>query len=84
MQYVRELSGLPVARLRAYLDASAQPFASSALYDSLRGEKFVDESLRLSRFRAIVDPALFGIAGELVAALSAADPLTPFRWCATT
>ena len=79
MQYVRELGpGLPTSRLRAFLDGCAQPFAGSQLYSSLRGEKFVDESLRLSRFRSIVDAELFAIASELVDAVSAGDPLNSF------
>ena len=75
--FTRSLSGLDqlplYAKLLSYLSTCEQPFEQSLLYSSATDTKFVDESLRSSSFRAIVDPALFTITEELLALVSAAD-----------
>ena len=50
----------------------------SQLYSSETDTKLVDESIRVSEFRAIVDEKLFDIAGRIVESATAADPLFAF------
>lgn len=61
-QFVKEVLGLPIAAIRAYLDSCSQPLEVSALYETATNNKIIDPELRLSRFRAIKDKALFGLA----------------------
>ena len=65
-QFVNEFHSLPIGPLRAYLDSCPQAFQASELYEVASASKFVDTELRQSRFRAIVDAALFALATELV------------------
>jgi hypothetical protein len=67
-QFVKEFEALPIGPLRAYLDACPLPFRVSELYEVASASKFVDTDLRLSRFRPIVDPALFGLTEDLLQA----------------
>ena len=80
--FTRSLSGLDrlplYAKLLNYLSTCEQPFEQSLLYSSATDTKFVDESLRSSSFRAIVDPALFAITEELLALISTADEAYEF------
>ena len=69
MQFIEEFSGLDVARLQAYFAACDVPFQASQLYSASRDEKFVDESLRLSKYRAITDSVLFDIMQEIATRL---------------
>lgn len=73
MQFIEEFTGIDVSTLRAYFAACDKPFAVSQLYSSVKDEKFVDESLRLSKYRAITDPALFDIVQGILDKLTAAD-----------
>ena len=50
----------------------------SQLYSSATDTKHVDESVRLSEYRAIVDEELFDVAARVVATATAADPLFAF------
>ena len=68
-----------VDQLENRLKEIAQPLQPSQLYSTLTETKFVDESLRLSSFRAIVDPALFSIADQLVQAVNADDPVYSYK-----
>ena len=52
---------------------------SLALTGAQSQTKFVDESLRRSRFRALVDGPLFDAAAALVAAVSAQDEMYSYR-----
>jgi len=74
MDTVRTLSNLRVAPILKLLSDIPQPFESSQLYSSSRDEKFVDESLRKSVFRAIVDEKLFGEMQVIVDKLNEDDP----------
>ena len=72
--FVSEFSDLPIAKLRAYLDACEQPFEPSQLYSPAAEAKYVDTDQRVSTFRAIVSAECFGLAEELVAAVNAQVP----------
>ena len=71
---MRELSGLEIEPLCAYLEACDAPFQPSQLYSAAEDAKFVDTSLRLSEYRALTDERLFDIAEALVGKISAQDP----------
>lgn len=73
MQFIEEFAGIDVGPLRAYFAACGAPFEVSKLYNSVRDEKFVDESLRLSKYRAITDPALFDIVQKMLDNLTEKD-----------
>eukprot|EP00964_Phaeocystis_antarctica_P079596 scaffold49602_cov63-Phaeocystis_antarctica.AAC.3 len=51
-------------------DLTHSAYAPSQLYSANSETKFVDESLRRSRFRAIVDEQLFCLCDELVEAVN--------------
>lgn len=78
-RFVREIHDIDVASLAAYLNKSEAPFQSSALYSVADEGRFVDETLRLSKFRTFSDAALFGIVRHIVDGISDADPKTTFR-----
>ena len=59
--FVSEFSDLPIAKLRAYLDACEQPFKPSQLYSPAAEAKYVDTDQRVSAFRAIVSAECFGL-----------------------
>ncbi len=75
-QFVKEFHGLPIGPLRAYLDTCPQPLQTSELYGVASASKFVDTDLRLSRFRALVDPALFALAEQLLEVGRCSGPST--------
>jgi len=70
---------MDLATLESRLKEIQQPLEASKLYSTLTETKFVDESLRRSSFRAIVDPTLFTIADQLVQAVNATDPLYKYQ-----
>eukprot|EP00976_Prorocentrum_cordatum_P091200 1188430-Prorocentrum_minimum.AAC.4 len=59
-----------VNSLRTYLDGCPQSFEKSLLYSSASDSKFVDESLRMSTFRAIKDPALFDLCEPIISSVN--------------
>jgi hypothetical protein len=61
-QFVKELVGLPIARICEYLDSCPEPLGVSALYETATNAKVIDPELRLSRFRAIKDSVLLDLA----------------------
>lgn len=69
MQFIEEFTDIDVSGLRAYFEACTEPFQASQLYSASRDEKFVDESLRLSKYRAITDSALFDMVQEIATRL---------------
>ena len=69
--FVETFYGVPIEELSAFLDDFEQPFEKSQLYSSKTETKFVDEELRSSQFRAIVDSKLFDIVDGLITSLTA-------------
>lgn len=69
MQFIEEFADIDVSALRSYFEVCTEPFQASQLYSASRDEKFVDESLRLSKYRAITDPALFDMVQEIATRL---------------
>ena len=68
MQFVSEYSAPKetLDEIYSFLDKSDVAFQDSKLYDSLKEEKFVDKSLRLSEFRELRDDAIFSLSDRLV------------------
>ena len=77
-QCVRDISGLDTSDVLAYLSKCELPFEKSLLYSSATETKFIDESLRSSSFRVIVDNTLFDMLDAILAPISAADDAYEF------
>jgi hypothetical protein len=78
MQFVKELSALPVDGILDILARSDAPFEPSELYLVASASKVVDPEQRVSAVRRLRDAALFAQCDALVRALSDADPLNTF------
>lgn len=78
MQFINEFKDIDTSKLLEYLSTSKQQFKVSELYNGVRDEKFVDESLRKSKFRAIVDPELFEISNNILKQLTEKDELNSY------
>lgn len=78
MQFVDEFKDVDISKLRTYISNSTQKFEESQLYSAARDEKFIDISLRMSKFRAIIDPVLFEIAQDLLNTLTANNDLNSY------
>jgi hypothetical protein len=73
MQTVTSLENVGIAELSSYLLNCTQAFEANQLYSYSTDTKFVDEELRLSRFRAIADPVLFDLCEPIIGQLNASD-----------
>ena len=81
MQCVREF-GVIDEELINKISASAQSdkgkFEKSQLLSSEKGQKFIDETERVSRFKTIKDDALFDLVEEYISRINAKDELFEF------
>ena len=68
--FLGELHGLPIAKIREYIEACEQQFEASQLYSPAAEAKYIDMEQRRSQFRAIVDPELFAMCDDLVTMLN--------------
>jgi hypothetical protein len=66
MQFIKEFKDIDITELTLFLQKCDQTFETSQLYNSARDEKFVDPSLRLSKYRAIVNDDLFNISDKIL------------------
>eukprot|EP00121_Abeoforma_whisleri_P012040 Awhi_evm1s11114 len=67
MEDVKSFKDLPIQQLQSYLAKNEQPFEKSQLYSSATDSKFVDEQLRQSVFRNLVEPEVFTLVEGIVA-----------------
>ena len=56
MDTIKTFLNLDICGIQNYLATCEQPFESSQMYSSKRDEKFINEDLHKSVFRAIVAP----------------------------
>ncbi len=80
MQSVRELSDINIEPIAAYLANNTTEFTSSQLYSAVTDKKFVDESLRKSRFRMFTDPNLFTLCDDLISKHLNKDDQDPYEY----
>ena len=71
--FLGELHGLPIAKIREYIEACEQQFEASQLYSPAAEAKYIDMEQRRSQFRAIVDPELFAMCDDLVTMLNSSQ-----------
>ena len=71
--FFRELHGLDVSSIQAYLDQCTQPFQESELYLVPEEKNVVDSSKRRSCVRRITDASLFALVEPIVSQLNQED-----------
>ncbi|CAB9515177.1 expressed unknown protein [Seminavis robusta] len=82
MDSVRFLTNRPITPFQEHLAKCQQPFEKSLLYSSAKDEKFVDEDLRQSLFRAITDPKLMDLMdANIVSHLNQTDQSYQYTLC---
>uniref|UniRef100_A0A0G4G062 Uncharacterized protein n=1 Tax=Chromera velia CCMP2878 TaxID=1169474 RepID=A0A0G4G062_9ALVE len=73
MKFVKEFSDFDIAPILQFLSGNTKPFEKSQLYSSATESKYVDESLRQSKFRIFEEEKLFDLLVPLVERLSNED-----------
>ena len=81
MQCVREYGVLDsdlITQITAIAQSDESKFEKSELYSMSKGQKFIDETKRVSRFKKIKNDRLFDLVDEYVSMMSANDDLFEF------
>uniref|UniRef100_A0A0G4HCZ8 Uncharacterized protein n=1 Tax=Chromera velia CCMP2878 TaxID=1169474 RepID=A0A0G4HCZ8_9ALVE len=78
MEFVKEFSSFDISSVLDFLRSTSKPFEKSQLYSATTESKFVDETLRQSKFRLLDAPELFALLEALVLRLSDEDPECSF------
>ena len=77
--YLREFWNIDTSLLIAYLKTCEEPFRAGGVFLTETQQNIVDPDTRTCLLRSMRDPKLFAACGEILAALTANDPLNFFK-----